>query len=244
MKFRTWVACAIPLLATVWAHATLIGVNLEGRSAAQTTNAYPLAASATAGVFAQQNFNNVEFGTSGTTGALNDSTGTATSVTLNVAANDSWNSDGGTTSANELLTKGIIKANGTNATSTFTFNNVPDGKYNLVAYTLENGAGALGNFTAGGVTYYTTESNNFTSDGGFIRAINTDPAGTRDVGNYVQFDNITSSGGSLVFTETHISGTDGVGIAGFQLQSVVPEPATLGLLGMGAIGLLLRRRAR
>jgi len=45
-----------------------------------------------------------------------------------------------------------------------------------------------------------------------------------------------------VFSATN--GGDGVGITEWQLAGIVPEPATLALLGLGGFGLLLRRKRR
>jgi len=61
------------------------------------------------------------------------------------------------------------------------------------------------------------------------------------VGNYVQFDSVTADGnGRLVLTDLWISGTDGSGIAGIQLQgpAPVPEPASVVLFGLGTLALI------
>lgn len=75
-----------------------------------------------------------------TSGPLTDSTGAATPVIITWASNDSWNSDGGNTTPDEKLTKGLVKIQGLGNTLVLTFNNVPNGLYDLYAYTLTNGA--------------------------------------------------------------------------------------------------------
>jgi hypothetical protein len=96
----------------------------------------------------------------------------------------------------------------------------------------------------GSTKYITTAQTGSDFTGAFVRATNTDPNGTRDVGNYVEFDNVTAdANGTLVLTD-HWDGTpttqNGAGIAGFQLQqgAPVPEPATAALLTVGTLILL------
>ena len=62
-------------------------------------------------------------------------------------------------------------------------------------------------------------------------------------GNYFDFTNITPVAGAVVLTMTHISGTDGMGLAGLQLQRV-PEPGTMLLMVCGALGLFCFARRR
>jgi hypothetical protein len=152
------------------------------------------------------------------------------------------------------MMKGIQKANSGNggatagATDTFTLSGLtPGGSYRVLAYTIENGAGARLNIDDGTTTYYTRESNNFTTDGGFILANNTTPVadfvdGARDLGNYVQFSSVASALGQIIVTARFAGGTDGIGIAGIQLAAI-PEPSSLMLIGSG-FGLLLAFRRR
>jgi hypothetical protein len=53
----------------------------------------------------------------------------------------------------------------------------------------------------------------------------------RDLGNYVQFDNVCPRVDHS--TATHRGGTDGIGIAGLQLEQV-PEPGSAAMLAAGA----------
>jgi hypothetical protein len=220
-----------------------VAANFRGRTANCCNPNNPILADelAGAGLNAQKNWNNIDdmaVGENGTSGQLNDRDGNWTPTTLQFAANDSWNSDGPTRTANERLMAGIIKAgqdNGAAHTDTFTLHNVPPGRHNLVLYTPVNGDGVPANFTAGGTTFYITQLHQFNSVG-YKQAFNTtDPAagGTRDTGNFIVFNGLTPDGnGNLVFTMTWPTGAgDGAGLAGVQLVS--PEPKVYSIAGAG-----------
>jgi len=238
-------------LCTTSAWADLFGINFQGRIDGTANDPSlkmnALSPSEVAGVIAQNNWNNdpTLVGGAGThtLNQLMDSTGTHTSLSLSVNANDSWFSHSGTADPNHKLLNGIIKSSNSQPTSTYKFANLaPGGTYSLIAYTLENDGQANNNLTIGTTKYITTAQNGVDFTGAFIRAVNTDPAaGKRDVGNYVQFDSVTADGnGRLVLTDLWISGTDGSGIAGIQLQgpAPVPEPASVVLFGLGTLALI------
>ena len=121
----------------------------------------------------------------------------------------------------------------------------PGAAYTLIAYTLENDGRANNSLTVGTTKFITTAVDGLEFNGTFIRALNTNPAaGSRDVGNYVQFDGVTADGnGRLLLTDVWDGGTDGVGIAGVQLQgpAPVPEPASVVLFGLGTLALIVWR---
>ena len=256
-------ACSLVLTGVSASAQLLIGVDFPGRVDYNDPNSNPphvatpgevLESGDFTGVFGQSNFNAIDFALQETqiftTPTLVDSTGAATAVTLSVTSNDSWNADVDTSAPFGELMDGIIKGqtkNGVSGVLTFQFNNVPAGIYQLVAYTLENpNADPTANIdttVAGtGITYTTIEgSGSGTST--FTRAFSTDPA-ARDLGNYVQFDNIIVTDGTVLLTATHAGGTDGIGVAGLQLQQV-PEPTAFLMLasGAGMLGMLRRRRS-
>lgn len=236
------IACLGPCTSSAW--ADLFGVNFRGRLDG-STSADALAPGEVAGVMAQNNWNNdptlVGSSSTHTLNQLMDSTGTRTSLSLSVSANDSWFSHSGSVDPNHKLLNGIIKATSSMA-ATYTFSNLaPGATYSLIAYTVENDGRANNNLTVGTTKYITTAPDGVEFTGAFIRAVNTDPNGTRDVGNYVQFDGVTAdAAGRILLTDAFINGTDGAGIAGVQLQgpAPVPEPASAALLGLGALVLI------
>ena len=86
------------------------------------------------------NINN-STGTQGTTSSLLDSNGNPTGITLTHVSQDGYNSNTDTSTPNGTLLHGEDKTtplgdqNGsTPYTSTYTFNNVPAGSYNVIAY--------------------------------------------------------------------------------------------------------------
>jgi len=211
-----------------------IAVNFQGRTSTCCVGTDPLASTDVAGVLAQANWNNVDdqaVGENGTTGALNDASGAATAVTLTYAANDSWNNDtpGTLTTPNAKMMLGIIKANSgtgsSGAKETFTFNNVPEGIYDAYMYITENAGTADVDIadSQNHATYYVTEGPLFFDYSVFSQAVNRQPAGPRDVGNYVKFSGLNTLGsGKISLTLTHRGGTDGSGVDGLQLVKVGP----------------------
>lgn len=78
------------------------------------------------------------------------------------------------------------------------------------------------------------------SPNAFVGSTSTNPAGPGTAANYVILTGFTGSS----FTITGLTGTTGDGrarIAGFQIIAV-PEPASIGLIGIGALSLVARRR--
>src|SRR6266571_4153715 len=200
---------ALMLAGYAQAQSPYLGVNWEGRNPNTPIGPYGYAGIPTA---KQSYWNDVReegyVNFSGTTPALNDKAGNATAVTLTFAANDSWNNDGAAGTADEKLMHGIIKAFGNPGgplvpfTDTFTFNNVPAGAYSLVLYLNVNGDGVNVDLTQGATTFYITEEHTF--DGTYTQALNADPMGVRDVGNYVVFTGVSPDvTGQITFTMTY-----------------------------------------
>jgi hypothetical protein len=187
------------------------------------------------GAVARTNWNNnqasggLESPYTATSPALTNDAGVVTPVTLSYAANDSWNSDGGTATPNDRMMKGIIKdQNG--FTGTFTFNNLPpEAAYDVLVYANVNGGGnavvrydiwvdnqgdgALGSLSR---TNYVRQSGSF--PGTFTRAENYNPAGPYPNGTHVLFTNVFANlDGQLFIRHRHISGSDGAGYSGVQL---------------------------
>jgi len=203
-----------------------------------------LSAGESAGVVAQTNWNNVDPGTTtfkGTSAGLIDSSGGFTSVRVIFDCSDSWNSGGTTTTPNDKLMKGIIKANpepdlapiNNSERMLFTITNLPAGNYNVFAYLIENdvdcaasgGGGtacAEATATLGATSFYVSE--NATFGGSFTKATSTTP-GSFTFANYAEWDNVPASGsGTISFTVTknvvNPQVTDGIGVAAIQVVQV------------------------
>lgn len=212
--------------------AQSIGANFTGRGADPASTLGP---AETAGVVPQASWNNVPGDPfSGTTASLLDSSGNFTGVKLIYEANDSWNSDGPTTTPDERLMKGIHKANPDPDTAPlnnsdrmrFVLTNVPTGgTYNVIVYAAENGANAEMNLTVGATTYYIAEQANFTAAGGvFTPATSTTPGSYGDA-NYGGFTNVTpaADGTITIIARKNIVDpqlNDGIGVAAIQLVRV------------------------
>ena len=204
-----------------------------------------LAPNQAAGVIPQNNFNpvfiNNSTGTSGTTGDLVNAFGADTGITLTHISNDGYNSNVETTTPDGILLHGEDKtgpagrtlSNNPGLTSTYTFNNVPNGNYALVTYTENDWAGVNANLTVGATTNYITDQ----AVGGvpdaapqsvpaFLSANNTNP-NIRVTGNYVTFNNVTPANGQITLTNTSEGGAnDTASVNGFQLVGVATVQAT------------------
>ena len=108
-------------------------------------------------------------------------------------------------------------------------------------YTVTDNAGhtvtAYGQQLAGGGANYPLAG----GTNGYVTSTSTNPGGPGTAANTVVINGLTGSN----FTITAAAGTTGDGRVrpnGFQIVSNVPEPASAALVGLGSIGLLLRRR--
>jgi len=225
---------------------TSIAVNFSGRGVGgnATAGAF-LATTETAGVVPQLHWNNIDiqgnppFANVTTLGLL-DSGYNFTGVRLIFDASDSWSSGGGTSTPDEKLMKGIVKANPDPDTAPinntdrmlFVITNVPAGTYTVNVYLMENdiNCAALGGtstncaeaeVTLGATTYYVEQEGVFT--GTYVKATSTTP-GTYTDANYAEFLNVIPVGNTITITaKKRIANpqlTDGIGVAGIQLLQV------------------------
>jgi len=183
-----------------------------------------------AGVIAQGNWNAIDdnaVNNDGTVEGLLDATGTATPISFTFHATDSWYNDTAPASVNDANAKmmqGIMKATGS-VDATMSFNNVPEGVYDVYVYLNENGDNTFANVfdDQNFYKYYIIEPHQFPDGTAFKQATNRSPGGTRDVGNYVKLAGINTLGAGKIGVTVHfVANSDGAGIAGLQLVPVGP----------------------
>jgi autotransporter-associated beta strand protein len=180
-----------------------------------------------AGVLPQSNFNPVFItagaGTSGTTPDLSDINGNTTPVTLTHTSNDGFHTLSATNSTNGILLRGEDKSgSGGNSaapglTATYTFNNVPNGAYDVVGYIENDQAGVNANITVGSITNYVTDQTVSFVTPPFALANSSDPT-NRVTGNYVEFFDVVPVAGAITLTNTSEGGGNNTAaINGLQL---------------------------
>lgn len=221
-----------------------IGVQFVG-----TTND-PLAATDSAGVISQANWNALT-GSTFTNQGLNDNTGTATTATLTGSANGIYFGGSVTDTAGDVkLTSGELY-NGWPGSPTLTFSNIPYATYDVYAYAaIDNNARieTIKLTPAGGSASYQSFG---TSNGGSSWVLSNNPvAGWDGTGvqptrpasaTYAEFTSITTNSFTLAWGAPGNGGLNGIQIV---QASLIPEPATLGLMGALGAGLLLLKRRR
>jgi PEP-CTERM motif len=243
-------AATAGLLAASSAMGASIGVNFSGGGGGggndPTLDQRDLLPTQAAGVVPSTAWNNSGPSPTGTLAALvSDAGATAASVTW--AANGVWTahdtpvgSDG-----NQVLTNGYLDdtapAGDPQVGTSIAFNNLPFiGPYDVYVYYGSDGNDRTGTITTtNSPTVYNIATNTNPFDGTFTLATPEDDAAV-DNGEYALFSGVTGN----AFTITATRGSNNIGVHGVQLVGTIPEPASLGLLGVGALGLLARRRRR
>ena len=218
-----------------------IGVNFSGGagSEAPDPDIDTVDAGESTGVVAQTNWNNAQGG-SGNIANLTGSNGAATGASLTYASNNTWGRDLPQSATNDLLSDYLDA--GTGVPATVTVSNVPYALYDVYVYTRRNenpempggvpDADDLSDYTVNGVTQTV-----LTGDvrDNFVLSTPT------TIGNYVRFANVTGSTMTLGANQNAANFRSPVD--GFQIVQV-PEPTSMGVLGLGALAPLALRRWR
>lgn len=207
----------------------LLGVSFLGDCDGGDVEPWRLAPTDMAGVLPQTHWNNVATTPTlnvGVSDVLVDSQGHQSAVQISYNANDAWNSDGPFDTPNARLMKGVIKeGNGEiGTTMTLSFTNLAAAFYDVYVYGDVNDGLVLLSVNIGDITNYWFEPAAFDEASGFVQSASTDPNNPVE-GNYVKFGGVTPAGGQIVIAATYLGGSDGLGIAGVQLNSSVAFPS-------------------
>ena len=245
--FAAVIGCLV--LAATTAHAVGIGVNFEGlEDDAAKQNL--LGSTDSAGVVPQTNWTNAS-GAAGTLNDLIDDSGVATTadVTWVSALTWSWERSERDVPANGdgTMFNGYLDTTGNDGSTTVTITQIPYAVYDLYVYIDgENFNARPARFNVSPAGSPDTGTSIFVNDtanwnGTFVEATATALPGT-DGANYVLFSDLSMSD-IVVFAEAE---TFRAVVNGVQIVSVIPEPSTLVLAGLGFIALIgiARRRRR
>jgi hypothetical protein len=213
-----------------------IGINFSGR------DNNDVAPDQTAGVVPQTNYNNAD-GNAGTLLGLVGANGATTGATVTWNTPHLWNTDDESNTSqfanpgDENLMKGYLDVF-EGETGSITVSGLAPGLYDVYVYSLTAVDGRdSGNIVVEGIQEKSISiiSTAFQEGGG--------PGGDDNLGgnpgNYNRYSNLNLSDGQLDIALT--GQTFRTAVNGIQIVAV-PEPAGLGLLGAGALGLLARRR--
>ena len=262
MKYPSLLAGIFAFLAIQTAQAQMIGVDFSG--GART----PISGTETAGVVAQQNWNNLSTTSGSLSSVIDNSNTTVSGLTVTWGtdgSNDFWPFGGGafanpgdTNLFSDTLQSRTSTPDGTQPWRvTFSVTGITYASYDIYVYTAGNTGDVglvnlngtwSGNAPVGGTSTYFTQTGGAASS--FIEAnpAQTTYSTTAAAANYVLFTDVTGSS----FTLNAQPGSND-GIVGFQIvdnATAVPEPSTCALLlmGVGLLGLsplrgLVRRQA-
>jgi len=265
-NLRTFVVASALLTfgAFTSSHASSIGLDFgSGANGSADPDPSPMAASESAGVVPQTNWNNLVGLSQATPQALLNDQGLATGATVTWLCNNLWDTsaNGGTDVAgNSRMMMGYLDSNDTSITNVLV-SNLPaaftlSGYNVIVYYDGENGGSQrVGAYAIGGTTLYGrdagavfggtfTQGQTATPPSG---AMDNNAAGANEIpgGNYLVFSGLNAATFTLTAQSSVSSdATNRAPINAVQIVQIVPEPGSAALLlaAVGALSALRRRR--
>jgi hypothetical protein len=227
--------------------ADSIGINFTGNYAANVIDA-----TTSAGVVVQTNWNNLG-GSSGTSGALNNNLGAATTTTLSYSASNVNQFQPNTAAGDEQLNNGYIKLDGTNPI-TLNLNNISYNTYDIYVYNLAGtnlaGTGTQLKTTLGSISYYSTSPNarsagyideNAATPYTYTQATSTSQASSTAGANYVRFTGLSGTSQSINVSSLNYSNFSlSSAVGGIQVVNTTiatPEPSTYAMMALGLVAL-------
>ncbi len=198
----------------------------------------------TAGVIPQNNWNSVNANNTFSRLGLQNDAGVGTSADLSLSTggipyfSSSLFSGGDQALAAfaYMAPSGPGDTGGSALTATFT--NIPFATYNIYVYGTADNATRVTSIEVGGVYssfQTTTDSSAWTLATGTWNGVGLPPA--QDPASYALFANVTGSSVTISWISAGNSGINGI-----QIVEVIPEPGTVGLLALGGMFLVSRRR--
>lgn len=257
MKLNTLLTSAATLgLAITAAQAASININfIDGATAGSS-----MLSTDTAGLagVAGSNWNNYDSGAA--SGPLNNDAGTATTATVTTTGGLGDLRLGHTaTSGDDKMWKGFFETD--NTAATIGLSGLTYSTYDVYVYF--DGANddqwRTATYTIGGTSFTVEDSENTnwgtgqnvakvyqlpTSGNANGNAAWPQTTGTNQEGNYIVFSGVTGTDFDLTMVGGSSAATRGAVINGMQIvdTTVVPEPSSTALLGLGGLALILRRR--
>lgn len=175
---------------------------------------------------------------------LRDDSNTPTTLDLAITGGGGKGLYGGT-QPNGTPMRASHRTFGTGVSPVFTFSQIPYANYKIITYLAGGNANNSRGRVSDGTTTYFWRAIPFSAN--LNQTTDTDASDGIAQGNYAIFgsDSAPLSGSSQTITMNYLpAGSAGIGVGGFQVVELVPEPATamLAMLGSCGLALLCRRR--